>query len=271
MASWQDGPEYASLLRPDAFIVPDVQPLTASKPRIEATPAVPTQLPQFLPADGNLPALEFITPETTRRRDPLEPFAVVAATITQGAAISLSAGRLAPDRVPEQSFRISTTDFPPPKPGITPMLARTGLAHPVNPPPFPQSVDAARFAPPPGQTPRNRPTMLSVLGVGVILPLLIGVLISDISPVALVVSALFALRVPYAVERIRLVYVLTAVVAAIWIMTNLSMYAVVQFSDIWDSIASYSQIACLVTGVALMKIVDGAIVRGEPPSRKSRG
>lgn len=81
MATWTDGPEYAPLARPEAFVEPDVAPLSAAP---DAAPPVTLDarpVPEFAPAEHGVP-LDMLAPSAAAPRDPREPFEVVSTPMT---------------------------------------------------------------------------------------------------------------------------------------------------------------------------------------------
>lgn len=82
MATWTDGPEYAPLARPEAFVEPDVAPLSA-EPDAAAPPVTldARPVPEFAPAEHGVP-LDRLAPSAAAPRDPREPFEVVSTPMT---------------------------------------------------------------------------------------------------------------------------------------------------------------------------------------------
>ena len=82
MATWEDGPEYAPLVRPDAFSEPTISPLSVRAPVEQPAAAAPKERPAFAdPADPVAP-LESLVPPIEAPRDPAEPFDVVTTALT---------------------------------------------------------------------------------------------------------------------------------------------------------------------------------------------
>ena len=84
MATWQDGPEYAPLERPDEFAEPAAAPLEVAPPPPQPGAAQPVERPAFTgPAEPVAP-LASLVPAPRDERDPGQPFAVVTTMVTGG-------------------------------------------------------------------------------------------------------------------------------------------------------------------------------------------
>ena len=83
MATWEDGPEYAPVERPDAFAEPTAATigLEAPPPSPSAAPA-PVERPVFADPTRPVPPLATLVPEPPARRDPQQPFDVVSSVMT---------------------------------------------------------------------------------------------------------------------------------------------------------------------------------------------
>jgi hypothetical protein len=91
MATWEDGPEYAPLERPEEFTSPAVEPLDlAPPPPVPA--ALPAQRPVFTDPSDPVAPLAALVPAPADDRDPQQPFAVRAAprhAASRGTALSV--------------------------------------------------------------------------------------------------------------------------------------------------------------------------------------
>ncbi len=84
MATWEDGPEYAPLQRPDRFTLPDVSPLDSAPPP-PTQPEAPAERPGFGGPDLSVAPLAALVPASgEEQRDPATPFAVDSDAVTQG-------------------------------------------------------------------------------------------------------------------------------------------------------------------------------------------
>ncbi|HEY5784754.1 MAG TPA: hypothetical protein VIT65_08250 [Microlunatus sp.] len=83
MATWEDGPEYAPLERPDAFVDPSVATVgLEAPPPTPPVPPAPTERPAFADPEQPAPALASLVPPPPAQRDPNLPFDVAASVMT---------------------------------------------------------------------------------------------------------------------------------------------------------------------------------------------
>ncbi|HEU5484076.1 MAG TPA: hypothetical protein VFU98_04145 [Microlunatus sp.] len=92
MATWEDGPEYAPLQRPDAFAEPDVATSgLQSPPPPPILPPAPAERPVFDDPTQPVPPLHTLVPAPPAGRDPEQPFDVVASLMTSESSAWASA------------------------------------------------------------------------------------------------------------------------------------------------------------------------------------
>lgn len=180
MATWEDGPEYAPLQRPDAFDEPTAATVGLESPAPPAsTPPAPPERPLFDGPTTPVPALETLVPTPPAGRDPEQPFEVVASVMTTETSAWASAhwtGRPSPSQStppvpagPTQPLPYGTgagfttaapTTIPAPTPvptsanGSSP--GHTNGSSPGRPPtsapmPWPEPSAGAAYPPPTGQ------------------------------------------------------------------------------------------------------------------------
>ena len=83
MATWEDGPEYAPLERPDAFADPSVATVgLQAPPPAPVPPPAPTERPVFAEPGQPVPPLATLVPAPPAQRDPNAPFDVAASLMT---------------------------------------------------------------------------------------------------------------------------------------------------------------------------------------------
>lgn len=83
MATWEDGPEYAPLERPDAFTEPAPSTVGLEAPPAPPVPAPPpVERPVFAESTQPAPPLEELVPEPPAQRNPKEPFDVATTVMT---------------------------------------------------------------------------------------------------------------------------------------------------------------------------------------------
>ena len=213
MATWEDGPEYAPITRPDHFIAAGVAPLAIVAAPEPPTPT-PIDRPHFDQPDVPVAALETLVPPLADPRDPAEPFDVVSSTLTEAtsawsAAHWSQATRPAPPTTPPAlpDHRATTAPWPPldhPGPisgGPGPILAGSSPGGPVPtmpipaapvpaPTAFPAPGTTQWFAPPPPLPAPPAPVLVGPAAVaqaltpGLIICLAIGGIVWLLAPIA---------------------------------------------------------------------------------------
>lgn len=175
MATWEDGPEFAPVERPDGFATPRVEPLEAPPQPPHPSDGAPPQRPGFAGPTEPAPPLASIVPAVENPRDPTQAFDVATMTMTAesawGAVHSAPVGMGAPTAVTETphafdptapivSTNVSTlpgsVNFPPPSPDS---LASPMPPGPLGPPGPPAPPGPAGLPVPsaPGQAPYPAP------------------------------------------------------------------------------------------------------------------
>lgn len=93
MATWQDGPEYAPLTRPEQFEAPEIAPLDVAETRsLVRGEAFPVERPDLqAPRHPGAPLDALSADHGQSRRDPSEAFTVVASLITSNTSSAWSA------------------------------------------------------------------------------------------------------------------------------------------------------------------------------------
>ncbi|HZA31319.1 MAG TPA: hypothetical protein VE462_07360, partial [Propionibacteriaceae bacterium] len=82
MATWEDGPEYAPLVRPDQFNEPTTSPLSVAPAVEQPAAAAPKERPIFADPARPVVPLEHLVPPIEAPRDPAVPFDVVTTALT---------------------------------------------------------------------------------------------------------------------------------------------------------------------------------------------
>lgn len=257
MATWLDGPEYAPAARPSAFVEPDAVPLDTPPP--PPTPAdLPALEPSFVAPEAPTPDLRALVPSAAPGRNPNLPFESATTPLT--AAVEA----LAP-RSPLEPF---DTGGPPLAGYLAPQPVLAPAAQ-INPPPLPMSM-TQQWAPP---TPAARVQGPRPVTVGqiwqattgwVLVPLLIGMVVNPIAPVALLVAAVSTAQMHYRRATVRRIFQVAGVVVA---AISLMVVMVDETADFWTLVAVLSQVACWVLAVLTPSVVGAALRNGEPPER----
>lgn len=208
MAGWQDGAEYASRERPDAFAAPIAEPLPVAEPYQSATPGAIRPPRSLQPPVSAIPLHQIVPDDSVSIRDPRTPFAVASSTMTDsawGAAHRADAPMWAPNTFdPAQPMFTSGVSFPPPDPhtrlpqdGPLPIAPAPGFPAPPAPlPPVPgvpfqsapwaaqQGLDPWQAAQIEAQTRTRR--QLTGVAIGV---LLMGLILNPVSWASLLIAS----------------------------------------------------------------------------------
>lgn len=274
MATWRDGPEYAPRQRPAGFVEPAAEPLAEppETPRVAA--GAPPDRPAFEPPTTPAPALADLIPTRAAPRDPNEPFAVVASTLTGGSAWASAHTSARPEAVaapwtPEQPFAApaatATGSIP------APPVLQPGAQ--INPPAFPAPGTPGWFGPPPpwarvpeAPAPVTVAQMIRETTPGVLIPLLVGAVFTGLSVIMLATSFALSARIAYRRQAVRGAYGVAAGVLALAAATSLLDETVGPYL-IWDSVSGWAQLLCWVLPVVLILIVGAALRSGERPDR----
>lgn len=174
MATWEDGPEYAPLERPDAFSEPDAAtshldppppPPPASSP--------PLDRPRFDEPGQQAPALADLVPTPPEQRDPEQAFDVASSLVTAESS-AWAAAHWTPPSTPDSSTGHSARSAalvpadhrgtggadgwhgrvpsgphdPGTPPAFPPPTGSPTFPPPTGPPSFPSAVDAPSYPPP---------------------------------------------------------------------------------------------------------------------------
>ncbi|HET7724898.1 MAG TPA: hypothetical protein VFK68_09685 [Propionibacteriaceae bacterium] len=258
MATWEDGPEYAPVEWPSAFVAPSAPPLSDAEPYVSSAGAslVPPQ--RYVEPTEHVPALADLVPAPSVVRDPTEPFQVTSAVMTAGSAWgsahstqAVAAPAPLPAWTPDQAV---ASAYPPPP-------ATQGFPAPGTPEWFgPQTVpyEAGRV-----HVPLSFGTVAEGMSWGLIITLLLGGILSYLSPVLLLIAFFLSGQVRYRRRAMKI-----ALVVAMVIVVIAGAGAMAGTSDstlAWESMDTAS-VWCswllLVVGASLSAF---AIRRGETP------
>lgn len=268
MATWRDGPEYAPVERPAAFVTPDSAPLPAGPLPAPPAPAVPDEEPSFTPPSAELPDLAALVPSAAPGRNPHLPFEVVEAAVTAGGNWSAGPASGAAQRTPEQPFNAPG----PPLTGYLPVQPTVQPNAQVNPLPFPAPGTPQWFAPPPDTRVPEAPPPVTVGQIwrattpGVLIPLFVGALFSWLAIFMLAVSFALSARIAYRRDAVRRSYVVALIALGTMGMGTVLTYG---FNNdlMFETLSGGAQLACLFLPVVLGLIVGAALRAGERPDR----
>jgi hypothetical protein len=259
MATWTDGPEYAPLVRPSAFVAPAAAELESPAPAPLATAEEPPAVePSFVPPEQATPDLRALVPSAAPGRNPNLPFESATTPLT--AAVEAPAARS-----PLEPF---DTGGPPLAGYLAPQPVLAPTAQ-VNPAPLPMSM-AQQWAPPVPASRVQGPRPVTVGQIWqattgwVLIPLLVGMFITPIAPVGLLVAAVSTAQVRYRRAVLRRAYQVAGVAV---VAISLLVAMVDETSDFWTLVAAMSQVACWVLAFLTPSLVGAALRNGEPPER----
>lgn len=255
MATWEDGPEYAPLTRPDHFAETAAAPLSTAAPPAPP-PVAPAERPAFDQPSVPVVALETLVPPTEDVRDPSVPFDVASTSLTE-ATSAWSAAHWSQPTAPDGpgpassgpgSSGPTSSGLPPPVDyGSGPWPAPDA----IQPPPpvpgtFPAPGTTQWFAPPP---PPAAPTYPGTFGVaaiassltpGLIICLVIGGIVWPLAPITfgLAFALTFQMKAGRPLTRV-LFAVATALLVCVLLVGILLGEGI--FSDWWELLARWAQ------------------------------
>ncbi|WP_375433057.1 hypothetical protein [uncultured Friedmanniella sp.] len=273
MATWQDGPEYAPLVRPDEFAEPAVQPLEIAPPVPQPAAGAPVERPAFNEPSAPVAPLSTLVPTPADVRDPAQAFAVVSSTLTTGGPWggvhgAVPAGAAAVD--PAGPFS-ATAPFP--AHGQVSALDQfppVQVPAPYPPNGFPEPGTPAWFGPGPyGEQPTpGRADVRALLAgatPGLLLVLVLAIVITVLAPVLLVVAFVLARRATVARLAVQRAFVIA--------LGTLGTFAVIGlftgplgFGDWWSFLGSWSRLVSLGVLISTVLLVRRALLGGETPT-----
>lgn len=276
MATWEDGPEYAPIQRPNQFTVPEVPPLSMAPPVAHPASGAPVQRPRFDDPSGPTVALEALRPEEKDPRDPSVPFEVVSSAATTadsawGAAHwSKPDGGWGPPAGSPEALPYDPTaplglHHPPPPPsghpavdgGPTPWAPPNPYGTPAQTG-YPAPGSTEWFAPPPSAgPPANQADAVSVLKAatpGVLITLGIGGFIYLVAPLTLAIAFALGNRITVAKEAVRRVFLIGLGVLAFFALVG-ALTNGDSFVDWWSFVGWWGVLISWCVGIALLIVI----------------
>jgi hypothetical protein len=297
MATWEDGPEYAPLVRPDAFNEPTTPPLSVAPAVEQPAAAAPKERPGFADPAAPVAPLEDLVPPIEAPRDPAVPFNVVTTALTS-ADSAWGAAHWARQSSPTGGpWPASPSDpaggpwpaLPSDPAGGGPWPASPSgqdaspwpvptqpLIPAAGPPPtangFPAPGTAAWFTPPPlpqpaANTPVTAKRVLGAVTPGVYITLAIGGLVYLISPIMLAVAFALSSRMEVAAQHARRAFVTAFFVVGFFAVVGI-LNLPASFGDWWSSVGLWSLITCWLVLLAVSLSVYSELKRrvaDQPP------
>jgi hypothetical protein len=281
MATWEDGPEYAPIERPDGFAQPPVSPLENPPPFEQMAALAPKDRPAFTDPPAPVAPLESLVPPVESPRDPAIPFAVVSSTVTNASAWGAAhwspptgppAGTWAPPGTNGSAAAAPPAGGSPWPPPTEPLVPLSGP--PQNVSGFPAPGTAGWFAPAPyGQQPPARAVDFSQVSAaatpGVLICLLVGGFFYLISPIMLGVAFALSGRVKAATTTVRRALLISVVVLGVLALVG-ALTIDTGFGDWWAFVGGCALIICwLMLGAVLLLVYRGLKSPGGPQQYRS--
>jgi hypothetical protein len=276
MATWEDGPEYAPIARPDGFEQPTIPPLEVAQPVQQMAALAPKERPQFSDPPVPVAPLATLVPPVETPRDPALPFEVVSSAMTSDSA--WGAAHWSPPSGPAVGagggpWSPPTASGPAPWPPPTqPLVPVSGPAQNVSG--FPAPGTAEWFAPPPyGQQPANvrvdARQLFEAATPGVCICLVVGGFVYLIAPIMLGVAFALSSRVKVATAAVR-----RALLTGVIVLGVLALFAALtsdtSFADWWASVGIWALLICwLMLGAVLFIVYRGLKNPAQPHPHRS--
>jgi hypothetical protein len=276
MATWEDGPEYAPIVRPDDFAQPTIPPLEVAPPVEQLAALAPKERPLFTDPPVPVAPLATLVPPVETPRDPALPFAVVSSTMTSDSA--WGAAHWSPPSGPPVGagggpWSAPTASGPSPWPPPTQPLVPVS-APPQNVSGFPAPGTAEWFAPAPyGQQPTtvrmDARQLFEAATPGVCICLVVGGFIYLIAPIMLGVAVALSGRVKVATATVR-----RTLVTGVIVLGVLALFGAftndTSFADWWASVGIWALLICwLMLGAVLFIVYRGLKNPAQPHPHRS--
>lgn len=262
MATWEDGPEYAPLERPDDFTVPDASPLV-DPPPVAGPPAAPVVRPQFGDPETPVAPLSALVPRATEEhRDPQTPYRVDTATMTDGGAWGAAHWR-SPSTVPAgPGTDRPAGSAPAGTPATQAVTLQSGPAGSDSNFPAPGTPGWFGPGPPQPHPPEPPPTLGKATPILAIIALACAIFYVT-APFAFLAGFLLCLPAKYAKRQLMITWaVVGGAILLISTMSTLSNYG--DLSDWYGVLRSWSLLASLLMIILILVIVYHDINQNPP-------
>jgi hypothetical protein len=282
MASWEDGPEYAPIERPDGFSVPAVAPLSVAEPYVQPAADAPIPRPVFGTPQAPVRPLAELVPVGEEPRDPTLPYDIASAAMTGGdsawGAVHYSAPT-SPITTSASPWNSAVAGAAPTVAGGTTAAPWVSPTAPIQPsgglpaPGTPQWFGPGPFYPPPAPAPVTAKDAVAALTPAMLIVLLLGGLISPVAPITLIIAWGLSSRCTVAKLPLRVTFVV-AVAALAVIGLIIGFVGALDFADWWNGLSWFALVITWCVAVAAVIIVVRALRAGErprPPIRPSTG
>lgn len=302
MATWEDGPEYAPIERPENFTAPNAGPLqprpieqSPGSPGVPQADQVPHGQPNYRPASAERPLPE-LGAQPPPARDPHRAFASASSTLTAFGtdadpnnprrALPAETDPVRPDHQTSDHQKPGTQEFDPYRPmGRQPSSASPGhpdrprhMPSPASPtagqdypaPDYPAPGTPAWFGP--GAAPPQRPPAPSVGSVvaaitpAVVILLVLAGLVPPLSLPLYIVAMFASTRIRYRKSRVRNVF-LTGLGTTLVVSLVALMLSMDTFGQWWDAMSRLSMVVSWAVLIILGFIMARALQNDEQPDQ----
>lgn len=257
MATWEDGPEYGPVDWPSGFVAPAIRPLGEATPSTDLSAGAPAEPPARFDAPHDpVPPLAALVPSTGPVRNPTEPFQVASALVTDGSAWgsahsvqAIAAPVGAVTWTPDQAVAPA---YPPPAP-------MQGFPAPGTPQWFgpPTAYETHQL-----QVPLTPGSIAEGLGWGLIITLLLGGIMSFMSPVLLAIGFFLVSQTRFRSQIVKIGFILAMVIVGL-----AGAGGIVGSDDAWAPMCTTAVISCWVLLVYGLVVQVGAIRSGDRPEK----
>jgi hypothetical protein len=281
MATWEDGPEYAPIERPDEFSTPDAAPLGTTEPYVQPSANAPLQRPAFGGPQAPVIALADLVPAPEVRRDPTVPYEVVSSAVTSGDSAwtamhsQTPTSPIATTASPWTGGSVGTMPVGTPSLGAWPSGPLTTSARPTQGPTgLPAPGTTQWFAPPPYAPPQ--PTLpitgkdlVNAVTPALLIVLALGGLIHPVSPITLIIAWALSTRATVAKQEIRIAFVVAVAVLAV-LGLFIGLAGALDFSEWWSGLSWIALVLSWGMIVAVLLLARRAFQAGQgPPVRRN--
>lgn len=271
MATWEDGPEYAPIERPDEFSMPDAAPLGEVDPYVQPAANAPVQRPVFGDPQAPVVPLVDLVPVPEEQRDPTLPYEVVSSAMTSGD----SAWSAVHSQAPTSPITTSASPWTGGSPGTAPEASwpyrasappargPTGLPAPGTA----QWFGPAPYAPSPPPAPATARDVVAAVTPALLIVLALGGLINAVAPITLVVAWALSTRATVAKQEIRIAFVAAVAVLAV-LGVFIGLAGTLDFADWWSGLSWVALVLSWGMIAAVLVLATRAFRAGRrPPPR----
>lgn len=282
MASWEDGPEYAPIERPDGFSVPSAAPLSVAEPYVQPAADAPIVRPVFGTPQAPVRPLAELVPVPDETRDPTRPYDIASGAMTSGD----SAWGAVHSSPPTNPITTSAAPWNSSVGGAVPAVAGGATATPWGPPTAPIQTSGGLPAPgtpqwfgpgpmypPPAPVPVTAKDVVAALTPALLIVLLLGGLISPVAPITLIIAWALSARCSVAKVPLRVAFVVAVATMAV-LGLIIGFAGALDFADWWSSLSWVALVISWCLAVAVVIIAGRALRAGErprPPARPPTG